>query len=328
MSGTGDKEPLTDEARASVRNSGALANLRQVSFDNKARVNKNGPEDLKHQAETMIENIQQLLDSGKLDDGTTKKLSDALTKLRSALAKDSVSKADIATALSEAANAVTGVESKSMSAQQKAEKLWQRVEADNKDIDDDFTKMQQAGFVFNQSLLDRHKELMEYLQTHPRDIGKQKELDAVDDALLLQAESQTGQHPDGKADFDDAKKKSDDRHQLVDKALGTVAQNASVTAADFDDDNQVSAGDLTLNDVKSPSIGQKSKSGENKFVHKQTNVCFRIKPNVNQRLYASRKIRNRLIFSKLNNDKSWGFFRSDGEFCSKVNVGLLHNGFV
>ncbi|EHQ29783.1 hypothetical protein [Mucilaginibacter paludis] len=262
MSNAGDHDALTDEARSAVLASGALENLKQVSFDTTSS-GKNDVEDLKQQAETVVENIQQLLDGGNLDDSAALKLSAALTKLRGALGNGKLSRAALTAALSEAAAAVNGAGDKGMSAQQKEAQLWQQIEADNKDIDDDFEKMRKAGINLNDGLWNKHKELMEYLKTHPRDIAKQKELDAVDDAMLLQAEPQMAKHPEAKPLFEDAKKKSDDRHQAVDRDLAGIDKNTSinnsVSMADFDENPKSANDKLTMNDVASPLVGQKPK---------------------------------------------------------------------
>jgi hypothetical protein len=255
------KEKLTDAVKASVLDSGALANLKRVTHDNAHQPDKDSLHELKQQAHATIDNIQQLLDSGKLDDSTSQKLSSALSKLKGVLGKGVVSRDALAMALSEAVTAVGNADSsKGMSAQQKAEKLWKRVEADNKEIDDDFIKMRRAGIVLNQSLLDRHNQLMADLQAHPHDIAKQKELDAVDDAMLMQAEPQLEKHTDAKPSFEDAKKKSKDRHEAVDKGLAAVENKKSSANTAFDDDAPASGGKLTMNDVTLQSIGQKSKS--------------------------------------------------------------------
>ncbi|RKR84217.1 hypothetical protein BDD43_4445 [Mucilaginibacter gracilis] len=262
MSGSDDKDALTEEAKSAVMASGALGNLKHVAFDHKTPSEKIGLEDLKQQAESVVENIQQMLDGGNVDSSTALKLSTALTKLRGALDNGKVSRMALAAALSEANTALSSIADKGMSAQQKADQLWQQVEADNKDIDDDFVKMRKAGIHFNDGLWNKHKELMEYLQKHPRDIAKQKELDAVDDAMLLQAEPQIAHHPDAKSLFDDAKKKSEDRHEAVDKALAAINKGFAKTneiVSAFDDETQTPHDKLTMNDVASQSVGQKPK---------------------------------------------------------------------
>ncbi len=169
------KKSLSDAVKASVSSSGALANLKQVTHDNAQQPENESLQDLKQQAVAAIENIQQLLNGGGLDDGTSQKLTAALFKPKAALGKGSVSRDALATALSDAVTAMGSSEGtgKGMSARQKADESWKKVESYNQEIDDDFTKMQKAGIVFNQSLLDRHKELKEYMETHPHDIAKQ-----------------------------------------------------------------------------------------------------------------------------------------------------------
>ena len=260
------REKLTDAVKVSVFNSGALANLKEVSHDKAASTRNDDLDKLTQQAQAAMENIQQLLDSGKLDDGASQKLTAALSKLRSALGKDGVSRAALATALAEASSAVGSTDGagKNLTPEQKTELLWQKIEAANKDIDDDFEKMRKAGVNFNDKLWNKHKELMEYLQAHPHDIQKQKELMAVDDVLLMQAEPQIMQHPEAKTPFDDAKNKSKDRREAVDQVQAINAKSASITSADFDEDVQTStknqSGNLTLNDVVAQAVGQKQKS--------------------------------------------------------------------
>ncbi len=278
MSSTEEKPTLTERLKASIVGSGVLNNLRKLTYSDAPAADRDDLDELKQQAQTAIENIQQLLDSGKLDDGTSQKLTSALAKLKTALGKDTISRAALAIALSEAATVINSVDGdiRSAALQKMEAKLWAKVEADNKDIDDDFTKMRKAGIAFNDNLWNKHAQLTEYLQTHPHDMAKQKELDAVDDALLMQAKPQLEQHPDAKSPFDDATKKSKDRHQLVDHALATK----SLANIAFDDDTEVAkhgqGENLTMNDVVPPTTGQKILNKI--FVQKQTNVCFRTKP--------------------------------------------------
>jgi|GEM_PF-2737920 len=252
---------LSDEVKASVIDSGALANLKGISHD-APRASNDDLDALKQQANNAIDNIQQLLDTGKLDDTTSQKLTAALAKLRSVVGKDGVSRSALAMALSEASTAVAGSDGngKTQTLQQKTDQLWQQIEAANKEIDDDFEKMRKEGVTFNEKLWNRHKELMEYLEAHPRDIKAQKELDAVDDALLVQAEPQLNEHPDAKPAFTDARDKSKDRHELVDKKLANLGKrsemiDSEISMSDFGDTQK-----LTMNDIATPAIGQKSHS--------------------------------------------------------------------
>jgi len=259
------KNPLSETVKASVTGSGALAHLGKVAYSGTNDAANANLHELKQQAQTTIETIQQLLDSGRLDDSTSLKLTWALDKLRTALGKGAIFPTALAAALSEATASISsaGGAGKGTTLPQTAAQLWQKVDADNKDIDDDFEKMRKAGIAFNDPLWNKHKQLMEYSRTNPHDLKRQKELDAVDDALLMQAEPQLKHCPDAQSSFDDAKKKSKDRHQVVDKDLAGVGKNTainnSISMADFDDDAPASNGKLTMNDVSSQSIGHKSK---------------------------------------------------------------------
>ncbi|WP_457128754.1 hypothetical protein [Mucilaginibacter sp. HD30] len=330
MDNAENSKKLTDAVRASVTHSGVLSNLRQVKHED-------APHDdlakLTEQANTAIENIEHLLNAGKLDDTTSLKLTAALTKLRSAVGKDNVSRAALTQALAEASTAVSGTDctGKAQTLQEKTDQLWHRIKTSNKEIDDDFTKMQKAGIVFNQTLLNRHTELMEYLKTHPRDLTSQKELDAVDDAMLLQAEKQLKEHPNAQPSFDDANKKSKDRHEMVDKELAVISKRESVA------DNALSAFDdtsspdtkLTMNDVAPPTgLPSEAKNNSQKFVRKHTNVYFRTKSNRKPTLYLIRSPRNFLLYSANCNSHQPRFRESNGKFCSKIYVGLLHNRCV
>jgi len=263
MSFPDENDALTDAVKASVKNSGVLASLQHISHENTHKPDEESLNELKQQAVAAIENIQQLLNSGNLDDGTSNKLTSVLAKLKTALGKGAASREALATALSEATNALSGGDGagKNASAQQAAEKLWQKVDADNKAINDDFAKMREEGIGFSDNLWNKHKELTEYAETHPHDIKTQKELDAVDDALLMQAKPQLDLNPDAKTAFDDAEAKSKDRHQVVDKALAATAKKEAasnnVAMSDFDDRAPTLSGNVTLNDVVPPQVGQK-----------------------------------------------------------------------
>jgi hypothetical protein len=258
------KQQLADIVRSSLIDSGVIAGLKQVAYNDPLPSDNDSMDDLKQEAQTAVADIQRALDARNPDDTGSQKLKSALVNLRSALAKGTISRAALEMALAEAASAMSGTEGATQSTSQKIEEqLWLRVESDNKDIDDDFTKMRKAGVIFNDSLWNKHQQLMEYLQTYPHDISKQKELDAVDDVMLMQAGQQLDKCSDAKPSFDDAQKKSEDRHNAVDKALAGIAKKKSVgsdiSMADFDD---VRAPDskLTLNDVKSQAVGQKPTS--------------------------------------------------------------------
>jgi hypothetical protein len=256
-----DNETLSDKVKASVISSGVLAKLKNVTQPDMDKQSDNHRHDLKHQVQDAIDDILKKLNSGMLDDSTSLKLSGVLQKLQAALHN---SPDTLAAVLSEAATAISSSGSESISVAQKKAQLWQQVETDNKTINDDFEKMHEAGIAFNDTTWNRHKQLMQNLKANPQDLKTQKELDAVDDALLLQAQPQLKQCPDAQASFGDAKVESDDRHKAVDQGLMLIDKkeiaNNSVSLSDFDNDTPASGGKLTLNDVTSQSVGQQVKS--------------------------------------------------------------------
>lgn len=263
MTGIDNKTLLSESIKKSLKDSGALADLKQVSFDDPSIKERELLTQLKGQAKDAIDEIQKLLDSGILDDASAKKLSDTQAKLKSAI-KGPMTAAALAAVLSEANNVLTGADASGKNGipQATKEQLWQRVDAYNKEIDDDFDKMRKAGMVFNDKLWNRHKELGEYLKAHPHDIGTQKELDAVDDAMLLQADGQVKACPGAKDACDDAKQKSADRHKVVDKDLAGVSKNeaAGYTMSMADIDSYIDTSNhLTIDDITIQSIGQKQK---------------------------------------------------------------------
>lgn len=261
---------LTDKAKAALRNAGVISQLKQAVYSEDTI--KTGDADLlKGKAAAMAENLQQLIDSGTLNDTDSQKLNSILSQLRGALQGGKISREALVMALSEASTAIgtASLTSKSMKEQQKVNQLWQKIEQCNESINDDFEKMQKAGIVFDEKLLEKHKRLLEYLQEHPQDIEKQKELNAVDDQMLKQAESQLAKHPDAKPHFDDAQQKSDDRHQAVDKDLKTVKgrdfELDSNTELDWDissskENSTIRIHDVTLDDIKQPNVGQTQRS--------------------------------------------------------------------
>jgi hypothetical protein len=329
------KEPLTDLVKAAIADSGLLTKLK-VTANEGVQQHNNNQQALQPQARAAISEIQDILSTCR-NDRASAKLMGMLAKLQNALEQGTLSSASITAALSEATSAMNSSDENtiqgSVTPQQEKEKIWLQVATHNKEINDDFEKMQKAGVHFNDGLLNRHKQLMEELAAHPQDIKKQKELDAVDDAMLMQAEKQLDKSPDAKASFDDASQKSKERHQLVDKALEALNTNlakANDKKSLFDADapplDKVFGDTVTMDDVKAPA-GKKLDLNEEKFVRKQTNVHFRIKSSGNPTSFITHRTRNVLIYAHLSNINRLSFDKSVGKFCSKINVGLLHNGF-
>jgi hypothetical protein len=288
-----EKPMLTDAAKAALIDSGILPKFKNAFYADAPAKRDVDTQVLKDKAQGMVEGLQQLIDSGKLNDADMQKLSAVLARLLGALQGGVLSREALATALSEASTAMGAADSggKGQTIEQKLELLWQKIDAYNKDIDDDFTKMRKAGVLFDEKLWRKHEQLSEYLKHHPHDIGTQKELDAVDDALLQQAEPQLNKCPGAGEAFDDAKKKSKERHQTVDRDLTELNKRAVALNpnADFDWDSpttqektkntdKASFTDVTMNDIETQNISQSSKITTEKFVRKQTNVCFRTKP--------------------------------------------------
>ena len=337
MSVDEEKAPLTDSVKASVMGSGVLDKLKTVAQGSVPPSRDENQQALQQQARAAIADIQELLSASR-NDRASAKLTGLLAKLQNALEKGTLSGSSITAALSEAVSATNSasenVPAHHLTPQQQKEKLWLQVEADNKEINDDFTKMQKAGVHFNDGLWERHKQLTEELAAHPRDIKKQKELDAVDDAMLMQAEKQLDTHPDAKAFFDDAKKRSIERHQLVDKDLEAINNNKRLSTANavdaaFNEDAHLSpkpqGGQLTIDDIKPPE--QTPEPDAKKFVRMQKNVQFRTKSHQTPALFFFTPTHNRLNSTFFHNSSYPGFRGSDGKSCSKVNVGLLHNRF-
>ncbi len=267
------KNPLlTDAAKAAVLGQGIIPKLKNSinAGDNPKDAKL---EALKNKAQVTIEEIEKLVGGGNLDSATAQKLVAVLAKLRSAAHSGSISREALANVLSEAATMMTaagGVGKTNTDAT--SEKLWQTIEACNKAIHDDFERMYGAGVVFDEKLWDKHKQLTEYMLTHPRDIEKQKELNQVDDQLLLQAESQISAHPEAKKYFEEAKKKSEDRHKTVDEDLAAIEKKTIQLDSNTDLDwgtppSKEKPGatqkslfhETTMNDVESQNVGQKPK---------------------------------------------------------------------
>ena len=238
----------------------------------------------------MLNQIEQLL-TGNLSDAATQKLNAALVKLQGLLHSGSISQEVLAVALADAVVAISAAnaENAQLSPQQKIEKLWHEVEHYNKEIEDGFEKMRKAGIVFDQQLWTKHTHLAEDLQSSPHDLAKQKELDAVDDALLREAEPQLGSHPEAKEFFNDVKKESEQRHKAVDQDLEHAQESIKEANTNTDLDWEKSGKDVTLNDVEPQNVGAKNQSSQ-KFVRKQTNVCFRTKLSKWCRFFLFRKI--------------------------------------
>jgi len=260
---------LTDAAKASVLHTGLHTQLKRAVSPAKP-VHDSDVQALKRDAQAMAETIQQLLNSGGLDDAVTQKLNAVLSRLKGALHGGHVSREALATALAEATSALSGAEAASKTASAiTIEQLWLQVDAYNKEINDDFEKMRKAGIQFDEKLWHKHRQLSEYLADHPHSIKEQKELDAVDDELLLQAEPQLAKHPNAKEAFDDAKKKSHERHKVVDHDLNKAQQNMNDTSlinwdSPVADDkagygNKQLLTNVTMDDVSLQTVGQKPK---------------------------------------------------------------------
>lgn len=221
---------------------------------------------LKKKALGMVEDLQQLIESGKLNDVASQKLNGVLTKLRGVLQEGVISREALAMVLSEAIAAIGTANGAggNLTPQQRMAQLWQKIDTYNKEIDDDFENMRKAGIVFDEKLWNKHKQCSEYLQTHLHDIEMQKALNAVDDQLLEQAERQLRKCPNAKPHLDDAKNKSKERHKDVAEAVAmtrVIEQDiAGLTDADLD----IRQGqEVTMNDVSAPAI-TKHKSTQDK----------------------------------------------------------------
>jgi hypothetical protein len=225
---------------------------------------------LKSEVTAKIEDVQAKLTSGNLNDADLQKLNTVLIRLLGALASGHISHSALALALAEASIAINVADSKTGTNEtlhQKMEQLWYQIEKKNNDIDDDFEKMRKANIVFDENLWNKHMQLLDYLQAHPHDIEKQKELNAVDDVLLQQAAPQLEKCPDAKPYFQDATEKSKERHQTVDHDLAALKkQTIAIADADWDtpySQEKPKAGngnffqEATMNDVEPPSVGQK-----------------------------------------------------------------------
>lgn len=258
-----DKAFLTDAVKAALAGSDLAPKQPILNHsDTEADVQA-----LKGKALAAAEDVAQLIDSGKFDDAEVQKLSGALVKLRSVLQDGKITKQALATALGEVSIAIGAAESsrKDQMLRQQEARIWHKVEQCNKEIDDDFENMRRAGIVFDDKLWRKHKELSEHMQAHPQDIDKQKELNAVDDLLLQQAEPQLKKHPNGKSHLDDAKKKSKDRHQMVDNDLAALESSTLIVnsntkldwTASITADGQ--GKDMTIDEIERPSVGQKTK---------------------------------------------------------------------
>lgn len=262
---------LTDAAKASVLNAGLIGQLKHALHSHKPE-HENDLHSLKQDAKAVAESLQSLLNGGRLDDTTTLKISGALFRLKAVLQGGGISREALSAVLSEASSlAATAEGSASQDNAATIEKLWQQVETYNHEINDDFEKMRKAGVLFDEKLWNKHKQLLEQLRLHPHDITNQKELNAVDNQLLHQAEPQLEHCPGAKHAFDDAKKKSNDRHKVVDHDLQEKANRTPLTTAELDWDAPISksksvandksaCANVTMNDVALQNVGQKSKS--------------------------------------------------------------------
>ncbi len=289
---------LPDAVKATLFTTGVVSGLKHAIHGHEEA--NNDVQVLKKDAQAMAEALQQMLDGGGLDDAAAQKLSAVLSRLKTALQGKHLSREALATVLSEAGSVMGNTEGSNKAASAVTiEQLWQQIDGYNKAIDDDFEKMRNAGILFDETLWNKHLQFSEHLKTHPRDIDKQKELDATDDALLLQAEPQLSKCPGAKESFDDAKQKSKDRHQTVDEDLaGLEKKNATLnTNVDLDwgaapKSSPSTLKDVTMNDVEAQTFtASADKNSSKTFVRKQTNVCFRTKlhhmPVVNQRRNAA-----------------------------------------
>lgn len=258
-SGIIEKSKLTEAAKAAVTVSGITINFRDMMHAGDPALRDSDMQALKKKAQAKIEDLQQLIGSGKLDDANSQKLNAILTRLLGALQAGVISREALASALSEATTALGAADgtNKNLSPQQQAEMLWQKIDGYNKDIHGDFEKMREAGIVFNEKLWNKHQQLSEYLQAHPHDIEKQKELNAVDDQLLRQAKPQLGQCPDARPHFDDATAKSEKRHKDVAEAEAITRAKKQTATELTDADWDVPQGeDVTMNDVTAQAIAR------------------------------------------------------------------------
>ena len=104
MSDDKQKMRLTDVVKASVIDSGVLANLKSVMHDTVSLSSDSDKQGLKAQAKAAIDDIQQLI-GATTDDGVSRKLSAVLAKLQNALQQGTVSSAMITSALAEISSA-------------------------------------------------------------------------------------------------------------------------------------------------------------------------------------------------------------------------------
>ena len=320
---------LTDAAKAAVLDSGIISELKQAVFSGK--VTADDTDTLKGKAEAMADELQQLINSGTLDDADLQKFSTVLMRLRGALQNGTISREALAAVLSEASGAVaTASSSKSQAMQEKIEQLWQQLEQHNKAINDDFDTMRKAGMVFDDELWKKHERLLRELQEHPRDIEKQKELNAVDDKLLEEAESQLAKHPEARPAFEHAKTESEARHKVVDHDLVALEKNINDMDSAWDKppvkENastlKASLEEVTLNDIESQHVGQKLKNQAivissyvllasfipikilQIFVYMQTKVCLRTKSCCKQGLFHFTAIVKAFIIKVYNDSLS------------------------
>jgi len=275
-----EKPVPPDAVKASIKNAGIIAGLKQMVQGDGVPMK---PKDidlhtLKKKAQEMIEDLQQVIASGKLGDTDLQRLGSLLIKLQSALQGGMISREALAAVMSEAGTAISVADNAAGAKEalnQKMEQLWYRIEQNNKAIDDDFEKMRKEGVRFDEKLWQKHKELSEYCLAHPHDIGKQKELNAIDDQLQLQAELQLDTHLGAKPYFDDAKKKSEERHRLVEHDLTGIEKKTAILSANTDLDwnedipsekfkkvDKYAVQDVTINDITVTNMGQKPKNTE------------------------------------------------------------------
>lgn len=264
MSEDSAKTPLLTEAvKTALADQGIIPTLKQSVYSGEK------PKDaelqsLKVKAQSAIEEIEKLIGSSNLDQANATKLNTILMRLRGALHSGNVSRDTLAGILSEATTTIASVnESQQANIQSKIEECWHNIEEQTKAINDDFEKMRKAGILFDQKLWEKHERLTQQLQDNPRDIDKQKELNAIDDLLIRQAEPQLEKHPEARESFNDAKKKSEERHQAVDNDLAGFTkskQNVDAVMSVFAVESQ----NLTLNDVEYQLVGKKQNSTETK----------------------------------------------------------------
>jgi hypothetical protein len=222
---------------------------------------------LKQATEKMIEDIQQLLNGGTLDDAVSRRLNNALAKLQGALQGGTISWAALVAALAEAGTAINTANRHdgAMAPQQKMEQLLRGIEQDSKDIDDAFEKMRKAGIVFTKQDWEQRKQLRQYVSDHPGDIEAREALNAKEQAMIADAAPQIVHCPGAQEPFDEAKSKNANQQEKLREASATaeaIRKEYTINDGAWDgtalgSKKDVQGKDVTMNEVESQHFGQK-----------------------------------------------------------------------